>query len=255
MSNITIRVGRKLRKKRVECITVAKGLAAHCPPDRDKHSKEINITHTKSGLAVVQYLPESLLPGVIVILAGTNWDMPAAIIYSDQKKFKLIKEVCTMADKAASEKQENRIAADLKGRVPFGSGSKWGHRRDTITPDFLVEAKITDSTVYRVSLRDMEFLTEQAYLQGKVPIYVVGVAGQPDVVLVPMSELDPERLESYNVRSMPQKIKKTIPIHKQTAELLNSGKTAVSIGTKLGEYIVFGYESFLELAKRGINEG
>lgn len=258
MGSVTVRVGPKNRRRKVECVPIAEGLVAHTPPELEKSSGLLNITHTKSGLAVVQHIPEECLPGAISILGKVGWALDMHSVYRSDLHFKAVKEVCYMANRKDSQKQESRLADDLGGRVQPGSGARWGYRRDVVTKDYLIEAKCTDSGKYLVSEKDFDHLTKQAYEIGKVPVYAVSINGDADVIVMPHNELDEEFFEyvvnhGHKVRDLSKRNRKSISIDAKMSDYVGLGNVIV-YHTKNNTYALIGYDAFLYDVKRGVNE-
>ena len=253
MGSTTIVTGPRRKHKKVESVLIAKGLVAHTPPDEDKTSGLLNITHSRSGFSVVQYVHESHLPDVMGLLGGLNWDVPKEAIYKSKRHFSAVKKVCVLANRKDSQKQEARLAKDLGGRVQPGSGARWGYRRDVVTDVYLVEAKTTDTHKYLISEKDFNYLMKQAYERGKVPLYSIGIRGEPDVIVIPRDELDEEFFDGQAVREVSKRNRKSIPVDYAMSTFVNDGGV-INFSTKTRIYTILGYEKFLHEVKKGINE-
>lgn len=92
--------------------------------------------------------------------------------------------------KQRSVKQERRIAKDLGGRVTPASGARWGARRDVKSDAWLIEAKTTGQSSYRIEDKDLEFLLRQAYRIGRTPAYVIEFQGQGELVVLPAETVE-----------------------------------------------------------------
>lgn len=78
-----------------------------------------------------------------------------------------------MADYKDSQRQEKALAKNRQGSVNSGSGNGWLRKGDVRTEKELWELKITDAKSY--SLKDAELvkLTNQALVDGRIPIFLV----------------------------------------------------------------------------------
>jgi len=186
-----------------------------------------------------------------------DWNIPVDKLWSSLSYFPLIehtiREVARVSlTKKESLRQENELARDLSGRRQPASGSRWGRRRDVITPELLIEAKTTGSAKHSISDKDMTFLKKQAYMQGKIPVFAVEIQQRPNVMVVPAEDLDSECFDNKKRKSVDARHKKSYAITVEMADWLNDGGS-MTIRLAGGFYTAVGYEKFLELAKRGIN--
>lgn len=78
-----------------------------------------------------------------------------------------------MADVKDSQRQERRLANKLGGSVNSGSGNGWVRKGDVRTEDELFELKITDAKSYSLKDIELEKLTNQALVDGRMPIFMV----------------------------------------------------------------------------------
>lgn len=254
MAVVTMLVGPSRRRKKVECVHVARGLVAHPPPDVDKGDGLLNITHASSGLAVIQHLPEDKLPDAIDKLNQLNWEIPEEDIFASPPHFECVSEVCFMANRETSDRQEEKLAKDLGGRRNLRSGAMWGYRRDIVTKDYLIEAKDTDKKRYLISLKDFGYLAAQAYERGKTPVYAVSVLNRPEVIVCYHDDLfdDSDGSAHPEVQNIDLKKRKSLPVDTAVADYVNSGGRIVyTLSEK--RYVVLGYESFLDEVKLGVN--
>ena len=253
-SKISIQVGPQGKCCVVDAIPILGGLAAHKSPDRSKKSGVLNITHTSSGLSILQYVQSDSLPVVIEMLGRVKWNITAELVYASQRHFNLIKKVGNMlTSKQRSDRQEDRSAKDLSGKRQPASGSRWGYRRDVITPNFLVEAKTTETEKFRVSDKDLDYLRTQAYEKGRVPVYVIELSGQPEVTIIPSNDIDPTCLEvggGLN-KQVNKKDSKSFSLNIKVVKFVNDGGS-VTVTMPSGDYTIVGYEQFLEMAKVGV---
>ena len=63
------------------------------------------------------------------------------------------------------QKTREEIAADMGGKRQPGSGSRWGPR-GILSPEFMIEAKVTDKASFSVSLKDLD-LSNSKRMEGK----------------------------------------------------------------------------------------
>ena len=78
-----------------------------------------------------------------------------------------------MADVKDSQRQERRLANKLGGTVNSGSGNGWVRKGDVRTEDELLELKTTDAKSYSRKDAELEKLTNQALVDGRMPIFMV----------------------------------------------------------------------------------
>lgn len=78
-----------------------------------------------------------------------------------------------MADVKDSQRQERRLANELTGSVNSGSGNGWVRKGDVRTEDELFELKITSAKSYSLKDAELEKLTNQALIDGRIPIFMV----------------------------------------------------------------------------------
>lgn len=85
--------------------------------------------------------------------------------------------------RVASQKQENRLAKEFKGRVTSNSGATFSEN-DVKTPKFDIEAKTTQSGQYILKLTDIEKMERKAD-KNKVPLFIVefAIAGREFVII------------------------------------------------------------------------
>jgi len=78
-----------------------------------------------------------------------------------------------MADVKDSQRQEKALARKLGGSVNSGSGNGWIRKGDVRTEAELFELKITDAKSYSLKDAELEKLTNQALVDGRMPIFMV----------------------------------------------------------------------------------
>ena len=244
---ISVLYGINNRERNFPYVDVCEGLVAHQPPDCNKKSRLLNITHKESGLAVIQYVPHIRLPEVISVLSQISWAGDIFDVFNSEAHFLLIKEAVMLSNKERSERQENRIAGDLDGKRQPASGARWGYRRDVITPLFLVEAKTTQQSKFRLCAKDLDFLKKQAYQKGKFPVYIIEMANCAEVAVLPSNDVDPAVLEGMTYVELPSR-KTAVSIKESVLKQLT---TDSYLGFQFGEsqYYLFNYERFLIFSK------
>lgn len=252
MGIIRVYVGDEGRRSRVEGIPFLPGLYAHKPPvKRYAPQGAYNITHGESGLAVLRHIPEEQLEVVRMILGRMTWDKPSRVIFYDRRYQKLTEEVlATLTNHQASERQEKKIEKDIDGKRQPASGSRWGAKRDIITPSVLIEAKTTRKTFYRLSLRDLSFLRKQAYGQAKIPVYIISVGGLEDIAIMPMDDIPTDLIGGAVVTTMGVEGRKHLRIDAGLCETVGRHQL-YRIKTDRFTYLVLDYERFLKFAKQG----
>ncbi len=120
-------------------------------------------------------------------------------------------------------------------------------------PQFLIEAKTTIKTTYNVVLLDMEFLRKQAYGVTKVPVYLVEVAASEEVAVLPYHDIISAVPELADIKPQGCYGRKSISITADMARDAMRGEMFV-FDTGIGRLVAVGYEKFLLLAKRGLDE-
>ena len=189
---VIVVVGKAPTYKKLTCAYFLPGLALNRAPDKSRSAQLTNITHRDTGVAILNYVPAGDLPRIKRSLEQADWSLSLGEIFYSASHRQIIEgAIKYMANKDSSKKQEKRIAEDLGGRVQPASGSRWGYKRDVSTPEYLIEAKISDAKSVSVIEKDLRFLKQQAYQQGKVPVYVVEVR-DASVAILPKEEVGPE---------------------------------------------------------------
>jgi hypothetical protein len=72
-----------------------------------------------------------------------------------------------------SQRQERRLAKELTGSVNSGSGNGWLRKGDVRTENELFELKITSAKSYSLKDSELEKLTNQALLDGRIPVFMI----------------------------------------------------------------------------------
>lgn len=72
-----------------------------------------------------------------------------------------------------SQRQERNLARNTNGTVNAGSGNQWLRKGDVRTEKELWELKITDKKSYALKDADLEKNSNQALVDGRIPIFLV----------------------------------------------------------------------------------
>lgn len=86
--------------------------------------------------------------------------------------------------KRISQHQEANTATRLGGTVQPGSGCSWKAKGDVKTDQFLVEAKITESASYRLTIETWKKISKEALAAGKIPMMRIDLAGSDESLVV-----------------------------------------------------------------------
>lgn len=253
MAKIQIIVGEKRKVEEVEAWPFLPGIYAH--QDFGVADSKYSLTHVESSLSIITGIEEVDLELVRSILGKLLWEKPADVIFEDDRYYKAIKEASTvLTNQQRSERQEKRISKDLDGKRQPASGSRWGYKRDVITPRFMIEAKTTKGSKMSVSFKDLSFIRRQAYATGKVPVYLVSLMDTSEVAILPDQDVGEEDLPEKTIyKNMTcQPTAKSLPV---TLELVKSclRGEVVRVGHAKEKFIIMGYETFLEFAKKGVD--
>src|SRR6267142_34725 len=78
-----------------------------------------------------------------------------------------------MADLKDSQKQERAFSHMVGGSLNSGSGNGWLRKADVRTEKELFELKITDKKSYALKDTELEKLSDQALIDGRIPVFMV----------------------------------------------------------------------------------
>jgi len=253
MSRIYVKIGPKSIRHIVDGLPFLPGLCMHRMPTSGKISELYNITHNNSGLAVLSSVAEKNLELARMVLGRLLWDRSSAAIFEDERYHKLMEEAdAVLTNHERSKKQEKRIAEDVGGKRQPASGSRWGCKRDIVSPRLLIEAKTTRSAKQAVSIKDLHFLTKQAYQQGKIPAYVIELGSKEEVVVIHSQDIAEDVFSEFNEqKEINCQTKKSFSITSGLVDWLGSDNCALIV-TSSGTYALLNYYFFLEVAKRGL---
>jgi len=242
---VIVVVGRSPTYKKVRCRDFLPGLVSNQSPDKSRTASLINITHRDTGVAILNYVPVGALSDVKTRLQKENWSLSLGeIFHSNNHREAVEGTIEYMANQDSSKKQEKRIADDLEGRVQPASGSRWGYKRDVTTPEFFIEAKTSDASSVSIVEKDLRFLKQQAYQQGKIPVYIVELRGE-SVAVLPKEEVYPQYIETTTLVGV--RGTKSFPINAKMLTLVETEVAEVSVLS--GRYLIMNYTRFLEIAK------
>ena len=253
MAKIQIRVGPKGRKVDVNAWPFLPGLYAHCDYGSGDESM-YTVTHVASHLCVIKGIEESKLELVRSVLGKLLWDLPAKTIYKDNRYYRAIREAkSVLTNQQRSDRQEERISKDVKGKRQPASGSRWGYKRDIVTPVFLIEAKTTKSKSFSIAFKDLAFIRKQAYSTGKVPVYLISLMDSCEVAVLPDQDVGIEDVPKGCITKTVsyQSSTKSLPINLELVKFCTGGGL-VNVQHGKSAYIVMGYETFLQFAKKGV---
>lgn len=250
MAKIQIIVGAKQRRVEVEAWPFLPGLYAHL-----SHASEnglYSITHRDSGLEIIGGVVEDDLELVRSVLGKLLWDRDESEIFNETNYYQAIREAELLTNHQRSEKQEKRVAKDVDGKRQPASGSRWGYRRDVITPRFLIETKTTKTDKFSVQFKDLAFIRKQAYLTGRVPVYLVSLLDKSEVAILPDNDVGEDDIDFTSIAKVSSQI--TAKSFTVTLDMVSAciDGTAFKIKHGKNEYLMIGYEAFLEFAKKGV---
>lgn len=78
-----------------------------------------------------------------------------------------------MADIKDSQKQERAFSRMVGGSLNSGSGNGWIRKADIRTEDELFELKITDAKSYSLKDAELQKLSDQALVDGRIPVFMI----------------------------------------------------------------------------------
>lgn len=250
MAKIAIIVGARKKQVEVDAWPFLPGLYAHVAQGSEEGL--FSITHRESGLLVLGGVVEDDLELIRSVLGKVLWDKDKSEIFNDTNYYRAIQEAKLLTNHQRSEKQEKRVAKDLDGKRQPASGSRWGYRRDVVTPRFLIETKTTKANQYSVLFKDLAFIRKQAYLTGKIPVYLVSLLDTSEVAILPDNDVGEDEIESTTSATMSIQI--TSKSFRVTLEMVKACIDGTVFKIKHGKnhYLMVGYEAFLDFAKKGV---
>jgi uncharacterized protein YhfF len=94
-----------------------------------------------------------------------------------------------------SQKHEKRIAKAIGGQTTAASGAFWSRKGDVRSADMLVEHKWTGKKSKTISSAELKKITNEAIMDGRLPVFGIHLDGEDYVVL-----LETDFLEIWNER-------------------------------------------------------
>ena len=250
MAKIVIIVGPRKRRVEVEAWPFLPGLYAHVAHVSEEEG--FSITHRESGLEIIGGVAEDDLELIRSVLGKLLWDRDESEIFQEPNYYRAIQEAKLLTNHQRSEKQEKRVAKDLDGKRQPASGRRWGYRRDVITPRFLLETKTTKADKFSVSFKDLAFIRKQAYMTGKIPVYLVSLLDKSEVAILPDNDVGEDDIDFTSIATLSSQITaKSFTVGIDMVAACIDG-TAFSIKHGKSVYLMIGYEAFLDFAKRGV---
>lgn len=238
--------------KQVRAYTFLPGLAIHKDPTGAPEDDYLNITYIRTGTAVATKIRHKDVKEAKRILAKADWTKPVDKVQESEHHKQVSLEAMKLSNHEKSLKQETRIAVETAGKRQPGSGSRWGARRDVITPRFLIEAKTTGNGVYYLDTADLGFLRKQAYTKSRVPAYIVGVQAKEELVLLPTQDCEDDVVTGAEILTRNWATKTSISLTAEMAETCMKDKI-YRLDLSIGTFYCMCYTRFLVVAKRGIN--
>lgn len=244
--------------REVDARPILRGLGAHPCVDG---SGLWGVTHTRSGALLVVGVPEDAMKGVTQALYGPDWTIQGSLlIRSEEHQAAIDKAVRVARSFKDNKRREERLAADVGGRVQPASGSRPGFRRDVVSPRLMIERKEPELNGNKpdwmsVSTRDLAYLRKQALDKQLIPAFVIVFGDHAGSALIPMNELDPnEYPHPSSVVDMTDR--KSLRITKELSQKLGRERwveyqvTDTYLRGPLSWALV-PYRMFLEFAKAG----
>lgn len=218
----------------------------------DEH--RVSITHERSGLALVTGLEDTRLSRAKQLVLPLDWVSVLPDDFMEDTRYvevvSALEEMTIETNAERSKRQETRLANVFGGKRQPASGSRWGSRRDVITPRLLIEAKTTIHDTFGIVVGDLAYLREQAYRVSRVPAYIVELAGKEELVVVPYDDVS-HKLTSFTYSNKADAA--TLSLHKNMAVDAAKNGTVLVIDTARGKFAVIGYETFLGIMKNGLD--
>ncbi len=94
-----------------------------------------------------------------------------------------------------SQKHEKRIAKAIGGQPTAASGAFWSRKGDVRSSDMLVAHKWTGKKSKTISSAELKKITNEAIMDGRLPVFGIHLDGEDYVVL-----LETDFLEIWNTR-------------------------------------------------------
>jgi len=212
------------------------------------------LIHEKSGMAIAVNLKPAGLMIAQYLLANLDWTVSVTSIRSNPAYYGVI---TVLQDRLKRSRiQEERVAADFKGKRQPASGSRPGKKRDVVTGGnvlqseqtsaaLMFELKTYERTSCTVSLRDIDFLRRQAYTRGLIPAYAIELDGKEEVVITTSEDFESISLAS----AIPLELnEKSVPLSNAVVANVLDGVT-MHFTYNGFSYVVISYSTLLQLAR------
>ena len=223
---------------------VLPGVVAHSNPNPKR--QDVWLTHVSSGLPLLMGAALEHLSTLVAALSVLRWDVPADDIYASAPHRACVQEALHMVTR--SEKQEKRLATQLKGKRSPASGAGIGLKRDVRTKRLLIEAKTTGQASYYAKVTEISLLTKQAFREGRTPAFIVQVRDHEEVVLMPEDEVYSFTGEDPAEATRTGEVNATIAISEDLVREVIDG-VVVRYVVEGTPYLLLGYEAFLTMVK------
>lgn len=83
-----------------------------------------------------------------------------------------------------SQKHEKRIAKAIGGTTNAASGAFWSRKGDVRSADLLVEHKWTGKKSKTIQAAELQKITTEAILDGRMPVFGIHLDGEDYVILL-----------------------------------------------------------------------
>jgi len=83
-----------------------------------------------------------------------------------------------------SRKHENRLAKEIGGARTAASGAFWSRKGDVRNDDILIEHKWTGKKTKTISSAELKKVTNEAIMDGRLPVFGIHLDGVDYVVLL-----------------------------------------------------------------------
>jgi hypothetical protein len=83
-----------------------------------------------------------------------------------------------------SQKHEKRLAKAIGGQTTAASGAFWSRKGDVRSPTLLIEHKWTGKKTKTISSAELKKITNEAIMDGRLPVFGIHLDGEDYVVLL-----------------------------------------------------------------------
>lgn len=83
-----------------------------------------------------------------------------------------------------SQKHEKRLAKAVGGQTTAASGAFWSRKGDVRSPTLLIEHKWTGKKTKTISSTELKKITNEAIMDGRLPVFGIHLDGEDYVVLL-----------------------------------------------------------------------